>query len=444
MKNIREIVLKELLKSDKNEQYVNLTLKRNEKEHSKEDIAFMTRLFYGVLERKITLDYILDRHLKTGMHKLPKEVAWALRMGVYQLYYMDKVPSHAAVFETVELIKKRYKKLAPLVNGVLRSVEREDKEALFQKLEQEDRYQYLSVKYAVNEPMIKHWMEQFGEYFTESLCESFFQDKDMYLRLNFLKKPKEEILKELKEAGIEYADSGMEESVLVRDIHDISSLKPYQEGLIYIQGQSSTLAAKILDPKEGEHILDACSAPGGKTTHMAELMRNKGSIEAWDFHESRIQLVHENCKRLGVTIVKTKVMDAAWHKAEYDKKFDKVLLDVPCSNMGILGKRPDMKWKIMPKEVYNLSKLQYNILHTCANYVKQGGILVYSTCSIEPEENEEVVKRFLEANKEFVLEKIDLKTIPESFRIGQEKDYLKLYPHIHGTEGFFIAKIKRR
>ena len=347
---------------------------------------------------------------------------------------MDKIPQSAAVNESVKLAKRYgHAKSSGFVNGILRNVTRNINSLPKPK----DETERISVEYSCPEWLVKKWIKDFGKDFACELMESMNKEAGMCVRVNTLKTDVSKMLEVLPAANLcEYASCGIS-----CDGFDVGASEEYKNGLISVQDEAAMLSALVLSPKSGETVIDMCAAPGGKSTHMAELMKNKGKILSFDIHEHKIALIEENAKRLGIDIISAQVSDACVYKEEYKETADKVLADVPCSGLGIIRRKPDIKWN-RPEE-NDLSEIQYKILSNAAKYIKPGGELVYSTCTVNHEENEDVILKFLEENKNFV--SVDIKPLLDKklHPVISEKGFVTLYPNRDGTDGFFIAKLKK-
>lgn len=410
--------------------------------YNKLDKNLMTELVYGVLENQIYIDYVIGQFSTFKTNKMNPYTLNLLRLGVYQLLFLDKIPSFAAVNESVNLSKKYCRKTTGFINGVLRNIER-SKENIKLPDSQKNIVKFLSVKYSHPEWLVKTFLNNFDKDFTEELLKANNETPQLYLRINTLKINIEDCIKLLKEEGYNIKQSTfIEEAVAIEGLQDIEKSSLYKKGYIHIQDISSMLVSKILDPKEGDFVIDVCSAPGGKTTHMAQLMNNKGTILARDIYDHKLKLVERNAQRLGIEIIKTENFSGNKLDDNLLNMADKVLVDAPCSGLGIIRKKPDIKYKKEADHIGSITFLQYEILTNASKYVKVGGDLVYSTCTIDPRENDHIVERFLKDNSNFVLENINDKY--KDFVIGQDtKATIQLYPHVHKSDGFFISKIRR-
>lgn len=418
MINSRETAMKVLYEIEYEGAYSNMALKNALRygEISHRDKAFITHLVYGVTDKKLTLDYIISKFSKIKLKKISKYILIILRMGVYQIKFMDKVPESAAVNECVKLARRYgHGASAGFVNGMLRNVVRIDIEY------PKDKIEYMSVKYSVPLWLCKKWITDFGYEFTNELLKSFEQSARVCVRPNTLKITAQGLSDKLNDEGNK---AEVKNNLVYIEGLDIGNDELYKKGYYTVQDEAAYTAGKVLAPKVGETIIDMCAAPGGKTTHLAELMCNKGEIFAFDIHEHKIEIIQKNAERLGISIIKAEISDGSVFNEKYAEKADKILCDVPCSGLGIIRRKPEIKWN--RNEADDFPLLQKQILLNASRYLKRGGELVYSTCTINKEENEEVTSGFLKENSNF--EKLYEKTF---------------YPHIDNTDGFYICKIKR-
>ncbi|MDP9750026.1 16S rRNA (cytosine(967)-C(5))-methyltransferase RsmB [Thermoanaerobacter pentosaceus] len=439
----RKIAYKILQEVLSKEAYANISFNKHLKgrELKEVDRDFIKELAFGVIERKYTLDFILSFFVKKPADEKSKIF---LEMGLYQLLYMDKVPSYAAINETVNIAKNVLGiKRANFINAVLRSYEREKEKVIFPDKERDLR-KYLMVTYSYPDWIVERLLNNYDEEKAEALLKSLNEKPKICYRVNTLKIDIEDLKRLLVSHGIAYKKGYYLEEALYIDIKNPESHQLYKEGLIYIQDEASMLVSKILNPKEGETVLDVCAAPGGKTTHIAQLMKNTGNVVAFDLHPHRLGLIKENCKRLGITNVKAEAFDSTFVNDKYLEKADKVLADVPCTGIGIIRKKPDIKLKNYTKsEISQLVETQYKILDSSSKYVKKDGFLVYSTCTIGVEENHNVIMKFLKEHPNFRL--VDIKAeMPSGLNIETASlGYVQTTPLEHGIDGFFISKLKR-
>ena len=392
----------------------------------------LSNLVSDALRHLITLDYFISKLCKNK--KLSHIVKNALRMGLYELAFTDN-PDYAVINSYVNIIKKEEKPASTLVNAVLRSYTREKDKFDYKDLTET---QTISIKYSHPEWMVKNWVDEYGVEETEKICVFNLQKPPLTVRANLLKTTKQKLIELFTEHDIEVTDDCVNtDCIKVRFKGNIKEIIGYNDGLWSIQGESSAFVSKVVDPKENDIILDLCSAPGGKACHMAELANNNCKIIAVDVNEKRLKKVTENTDRLGITCVETVCVDGK--SFESDILFDKILIDAPCSNTGVLSKRVDAKYKRKPEDIENLSKIQMNLLNNCSKLLKIGGEIVYSTCSIEKIENENVIIQFLEENKEFKLVNIE-GLLPFSL---EGKDFAQILQSKHNIDGFFIAKLSK-
>ena len=435
---VREIALKTLYKIDKDEAYSNIALDENIKENKNKlddrDTGFISEIVYGVTSWKLTIDEIIKKYSKLKLKKISPWILNILRMGIYQIVFLDKVPKSAAVNESVNLAKRYgHKGSSNFVNAILRKVEKKDYEAFS---EIENPIERISKTTSMPVWMIEELLKENDIEKVEEICKASNIKPKVAIRINRLKTNKQELENLLKERDIVFKEGKLEDFLILEKTKNIEQLDLFKQGYFTVQDEGAGLIAKVVDPKPNELVLDACSSPGGKTTYMAELMENKGEIIAWDLHPHRVQLVEENAKRLNIHIIKTECQDAMVYKKEYTEKFDKILLDVPCLGIGVLKRKPDIKWKRKPEDIEEITQIQQKILDTCSKYLKAKGQMVYSTCSIFTEENDKVIENFLEKNQNFEYTKIKMSKI-------ENMDKIQLYQN-EETDGFFICKLQKK
>lgn len=440
--NIRNSAFKVLLAVERGGAYSAIALNNSIKENNLNslDASFMTSLVYGTLEKKLTLDYIIKQYSKIPLKKIDLETKIILRMGILQLLFMDKVPESAAVNESVKLAKKRkLQKSAGFINAVLRNITRaEIKYTLPDK--NKNRIYYYSVKYSCPEEIINLWIKSYGEENAVGILKSLSGRPALNARVNTLKTTPNELIKELESENVKAEISEIDSSALViRGTGSIENLKAFKEGKIYIQDISSQLCVKALNPKPRDIMIDVCSAPGGKSFTSAQYMQNRGKILAYDIHPHKLKLIDKTAKRLGINIIFTDVRDAENDKRDLPLA-DKVLCDVPCSGLGIMSRKPEIRYKdnLFNTGLYNL---QYNILCNSSRFTAVGGILVYSTCTLNPSENNKNAERFLEEHKDFEPYKIDLNV---NRTIDEKENMLTIFPHNNPCDGFFISAFRRK
>lgn len=419
---------------------LNKELKRNS--YSQLDRALLTELVYGVLENQIYIDYVIGQFSKFEIDKMNPYTLNLLRLAIYQLLFLDKIPNFAAVNESVNLSKKYCRKTGGFVNGVLRNIVRKKQDIKLPKAEK-DLVNYLSITYSHPQWLVKNFLNNFNRDFTEDLLRANNERPHLYIRINTLKIGIEDCIKLLEEEGYNIKRSPhIEEAVAVEGIQNIEGSSLYKKGYIQVQDIASILVSRILDPKEGDLVIDVSSAPGGKASHMAQLMKNRGTIIARDIYDHKLRLVEKNAERLGISIIKTENFNGTDLDKNLLNRADKVLVDAPCSGLGIIRRKPDIKYRKEAGDIEAISSLQYKILTNASRYLKIGGKLVYSTCTIDPRENDQIIERFLEANPNFVLENITDQY--KNIIIGDhKKKTIQLYPNLHNSDGFFIAKLTR-
>lgn len=437
----REVALRVLLDIEENGNYSNIAINKHFRnlEMSNQDRGLATELIYGVVENKYYLDYIIDKLSKIKCKKMNIYVKILLRMGIYQILLLDNISEYAAVNETVSLVKKYDKRSSGFVNAILRNVIRQ-KDTVGEVDIKDDKIMYLSTRYSYKPWMIKNWINKFSVDFTEDLLEANSEKPSVYLRTNTLKISRNELMEKLKLEGIDCSIvPTVDEAIRVENLKNIENNEMFKDGLFTIQDISSMIVGKVISPKENSLVLDVCSAPGGKTTHLATLMNNTGKVVSRDIFEHKLKLIQSTVDRLGLTNVEVQSFDASLLDENSVDKFDYVLTDVPCSGLGIIRRKPEIKYK-EKAELKELPIIQKTILDNASKYVKIGGTLVYSTCTIQDNENIEIIEAFLKENDNFELApinevKVDLE--------NQDKGYLKIYPNIHDIDGFFIAKLQR-
>lgn len=447
----REVALKVLYKIDKDEAYSNISLNeminKNRDTLNKKDISLISEIVYGVTTWRLTLDEIIKKYSKIRIKKISTWILNILRESIYQIIFLDRVPKSAAVNEGVNLAKRYGNKGSiGFVNAILRNIDENDYKELFNEKDELD-------KISKTTSMPKWIIEELKEEEIDNnkildICKSSNIRPKISIRVNNLKTSREELKEILNKEGIKSEDGILKDFLILEKASNLENLESFKKGLFTVQDEVAGLTALILNPEQEEKILDACSSPGGKTTYIAEIMKNTGKIDAWDIHEHRTKLVDENSKRLGITIINTKVEDASIYKEEYKNKYDKILLDVPCLGIGVLKRKPDIKWQKKKEDIEEISKLQFNILNTCSKYLKKGGELVYSTCSIFKKENRDIILKFLNENSNFETVKIN-KILKEKVEKNFFLDYLvddkflEVYQN-NRTDGFFICKLVKK
>ncbi len=439
-KGVRGIAVKLLNRIDRTDAYLDkmLEIELRNSNLDRTDKSLLFEIVHGVIRWLGRIDWILTGFYKGQFSKCIPNVKNAMRVALYQILFLDKVPEFAAVNEAVEFVKKlQGEKSANLTNAVLRSIIR-SKDGIRYPNKEEDNISFLSAYYSHPSWLVKRWAKRFGEEFTEDLLIANNQKPVLSLRVNNLKTNKEEFSELLKKVNLKFTKSKfLDEFIRLNNLTNIQDWEYFAKGYFSIQDESTGLSCKLLDVQPGMKVLDLCAAPGGKTGMLADLMNNEGEIVAFDKYESRLKILKKNLNRLGVTNVSMVEVDALEYEPE-GGLFDRILVDAPCSGLGTLTKKPDIKWKRDLGELKKLGDLQYQLLTKASTLVKKGGIIVYSTCTIEPDENGEVVKRFLNDNLDFQL--LSAEGIFNDNLLDDNKCVQSL-PNIHMIDGSFAAKI---
>jgi len=432
MVNTRELILGILLEVAENGNYSHLVIRSVLDKYQyleKQERAFITRVSEGTIQTMVELDYIINQFSKVKVKKMKPVIRNILRMSVYQIKYMDAVPDSAACNEAVKLAgKKGFSSLKGFVNGVLRNISRGLSELSYPD-KQTQPIVYYSVKYSMPEWLVEQWIKDYGMETAIEVMEAFTKESLLTIRTNLNRITPEELEERLTGEGVTVKKIGIEGlsyAFLISDFDYLNGLKSFQEGLFYIQDISSMMVAEWAAPKQGDYIIDVCAAPGGKSTHIAEKLSGTGMVEARDLTEYKIGLIEENIVRHSCTNMKAVQMDATIYDEASKEKADIVIADLPCSGLGVLRKKTDIKYKMTPEKMASLVELQREMLHTVCNYVKKDGILIYSTCTIHRGENEDNVKWFLENHGEFEL-------------LSQQQ----MFPQEEFGDGFFLAKMKK-
>jgi 16S rRNA (cytosine967-C5)-methyltransferase len=444
LRGARDWALQLLLEWQEKNTYSNLALHRIllGSDLDPRDRSLVTELFYGVITRKNTLEYLVSKLVKKP-NQLAPWVHVLLQLGLYQLLYLDRIPARAAVHESVQLAKKRgHKGIAGLVNGVLRSYLRQ-KDQLLPKNPR--TLQEKAIYYSYPEWIIKRLIEVYGEQTAHLVLEAQNNAPNVSLRINSLRWDRPEWMEEWQEnVNEKVVPSKLSPyGVIVQGVGNPANLPFYRDGSFTIQDESSMLVGQALDPKPGMRVLDMCGAPGGKTTHLAELMENQGEIIANDLHLHKEKLIQEQAKRLGIEIIHTRVGDARELKDQLPQEsFDAILLDAPCSGLGVIRRKPDIKWRKECRDIEELCKLQRELLETAAKLLKPRGTLVYSTCTWEPKENVEQITDWLAAHPEFQPDAQLLDFYPSIVReyAITGEGWIQILPHHFDTDGFFISR----
>lgn len=441
----RELALGILMEVTGQEEYSHIAVRNVLEKYQylgKQERAFLTRLTEGTLEWMIHLDYIINQFSSVRMNKMKPVIRNLLRMSVYQLKFMDSVPASAVCNEAVKLAgRKGFKNLKGFVNGVLRNIARNLSRISYP--EQSDIRSYLSVMYSMPEWIVEDWLAVYGAETTERMLKAFMEKEPLSIRPNLEKISLEELKGRLEQQGITVSKALWPDYALRIENYDyLKAIPEFREGMFQVQDVSSMLAAEAADPKEGDVCIDVCAAPGGKSLHLAEKLHGTGRVEARDLTEYKTDLIWQNGERSGVKNLKIRQWDACVCHEESLETADVVLADLPCSGLGVLGKKTDLKYRMTREQQKDLASLQRKILGVVQAYVKPGGTLIYSTCTIHLEENEKNADWFL---KNFPFEAVSLEDCLPKEVLNEEalRGRIQLLPGIHGCDGFFIAKFRR-
>ena len=444
--NLREIVLGILMEVTEREAYSHIALRNTLEKYQylpKHDRAFISRVTEGTLENLIQIDYVIECFSKVPIYNMKPLIHNLLRMSVYQLKYMDNIPDSAVVNEAVRLAQKRgFYNLKGFVNGVLSAAAREMDSITYPSADV-NPIEYLSVRYSMPQWILKKWMDQFSFEEVEKVCASFQEDEPVTVRLRTDRVSKEQIIESLESEGVTCRQHPyLDYALKLSGFNYLQALTAFRNGWIYVQDVSSMLVAEVAAPNWGDYCIDVCAAPGGKSTHISDKLKGSGYVEARDKSEDKVMMMQENIERLGIINMVAALKDATVFDQNSFHKADIVLCDVPCSGLGVIGRKQDIRYRMNPTRQEELVRIQRRILSVAQNYVKPGGVLIYSTCTIGADENQMNLKYFLE-NFPFRLDSID-PYIPEQLRCRtSEGGYIQLLPGVHETDGFFIARLKR-
>ena len=442
----RELVLGVLLEVTRDGEYSHISLRNVLTKYQyldKRDRAFITRVVEGTLEHMIEIDYIINQFSKVKVNKMKPVIRNILRSAVYQLKYMDSVPNSAACNEAVKLAtKKGFSSLKGFVNGVLRNIERNLENITYP--DEANLLEYLSVKYSMPEWILQKWLAQYDREAVETMLVDFQKEKPTTIRVNRNVMTKEALIESLDKQGVHVENHPyLPDALRITSYDYLADLDSFQKGAFHVQDISSMLVAHLANPQEGDTVIDVCAAPGGKSLHMAELLRGTGHVEARDLTDYKVNLIWDNIERSGMKNIEAVRQDATVFDEESVETADIVVADLPCSGLGVLGKKTDLKYKMTEQTQADLVVLQRDILSKVKSYVKPGGTLIYSTCTINEAENMGNVDWFLAEHKEFELVSVKEDLCEELSRSVVNEGCLQLLPGIHKSDGFFIAKLKK-
>lgn len=450
--NEREIVLDMLIKIEKGA--MSHTVLKEGLDNllylEKSNRAFIARLFEGSVEKRIYLDYVIGLFSKTALPKMKPLIRSVLRMTVYQILFMDRVPDSAAINEAVKLVKKRgFIPLSGFVNGVLRTVSRE-KENLLLPDKEKEREKYLSVLYSMPEFLMKRFLRDYGEE-AEVILSSFTKERKLTIRVNENRTDRESLLQRLAKEGVIARKGHLPHSIILEELDNLAFLQSFEDGDFFVQDESSQLVAELTPVKKGDRVIDLCAAPGGKTMALSMKAGRDGEVRAFDVSDYKLSLIEDNIERLGLENVTLGLNDASEFNEALREIADVILCDLPCSGLGVMGRKKDIRYHLSEEKIAELSKLQKKMLENALQYIKVGGYLIFSTCTMTKEENEENFA-FLKSLNE--LEPVDFsKALPKSLlnlEVGDryleeaQKGFLRILPHDFDSDGFFISKFIRK
>lgn len=444
--NERELVLGILLEITRDGEYAHIALRNTLSKYQyleKRERAFITRVVEGTLEHMMEIDYIINQFSKVKVNKMKPVIRTILRNAVYQILYMDSVPNSAVCNEAVKLAaKKGFVNLKGFVNGVLRNIDRNVNDIQYPK--QDNMVEYLSIKYSMPIWILEKWKKSYDWKTIETILQGFLQEKGTVIRCNLNRISKEDLKRKLEDEGVTVRQHPYLEYAFEISGYDyLGDLESFEEGDFQVQDLSSMLVAEIARPKEGDYVIDVCAAPGGKALHIADKLHGTGHVEARDLTDYKVELIWDNIERSQMKNVEAVQQDALVYDEESKEKAEIVIADLPCSGLGVIGKKADIKYKMTEKTQEELAKLQKNILQVVHQYVKPGGTLVYSTCTINEEENIENVRWFLQHNPDF--ESISVAPfVCEALQESVKEGCLQLLPGIHESDGFFIAAFHKK
>ena len=441
-KNVRETALDLLETIEKNQSYSNLLLNSAIKKNElpEKDIGLLTELTYGTLQRRMSLDYFLQPFLNK---KLESWVRQLLRLTLYQMIYLDKIPDRAAIYEAVEIAKERgHKGIVGMVNGVLRNIQRHGLPSLE---EVADPIERLAIETSHPVWLVKRWVEQLGFEKTKEMCKLNLTAPLQTARVNVTKISRAACLQQLTDEGFQVEASPFIPEAIKCIRGNLAYSNAYDKGLITIQDESSMLAAYAIAPSENELILDACAAPGGKSTHIAEKLKNSGQVISLDLHDHKVNLITSNATRLGLSNIKATTLDSRMAQDHFGQEsFDRILLDAPCTGLGVMRRKPDMKYTKKEEDIFQLATVQKNLLKAVSTLLKKGGILVYSTCTVDLEENHHIIQAFLAENGDFEGDDSLGERMPEVIRPLVNDYELQILPQHIGSDGFYIACLRKK
>ncbi|MDG4655885.1 16S rRNA (cytosine(967)-C(5))-methyltransferase RsmB [Ectobacillus antri] len=440
--NVRELALEGLMQIEKNGAYSNLLLNNliEKSKLSSKDVGLLTEIVYGTIQRRDALDFYLQPFLRK---KVEPWVKVLLRLSLYQMEFLDRVPAHAVIHEAVEIAKKRgHKGIGAMVNGVLRSVQREGVPSLEHIKNPAER---LAIKTSHPQWLVEQWIRAYGFDTAQRICETNLLPPLSTARVNVSKTTVEEVIEMLGAEGVEAERGILSEDAVQIKRGNIAHTKAFQEGYVSVQDESSMLVARALGPEPGDYVLDTCAAPGGKTSHIAERLLGTGRVVSLDLHPHKVRLIQAQAVRLHLTNVEAQALDARKVGEKFQAEtFDKILIDAPCSGFGVIRRKPDIKLGKTEADSERLAKIQCDILEAAAPLLKKNGRLVYSTCTIGSIENEDVIQTFLNKHPEYEIDTTMKERLPSSLKSYVGKGEVQILPHYFLTDGFYIACLRKK
>lgn len=441
-KGYRISVIESLKKIFKDKSYSNIVINNHIKNIDRKYDALYRKSVLGVIENLIFIDWVIDRISSVKTKKMELEVLAALRLAVYQLYFLENSQENIIVNESVEYIKAKVNlRASKFTNAVLRNIIR-NKNSIINDLEQLSGNEYLSIKYSYPMWLVDKWALQFGNDKIQEVLSAGNSQAPVEIRVNTLRISRDDLMLLLEKKGLrvhkcKIADKGL----VIENPVGLDKYDEYKNGLFSVQGESSMLVGQILKPEKESFIIDLCSAPGGKSLDSGEWMENTGKILSRDIYKNKLQLIKNEIKRLGLGNIETEVYDAQIPDESLEGRADYCIVDVPCSGLGIIRRKPEIKYKGPDESLEDITGIQYKILENASRYLKPGGELVYSTCTVSREENINIINKFLSKNKNFT--PVDISAETKNLFQSSSRGYIEIYPHIHNMDGFFIAKLKK-
>lgn len=440
--NFREYTINSLKKIQTNNAYSNIVINKDIKSLDEKYHNLYRKSVLGVIENLYFEDYVIDKLSSVKSKKMQTEVLVTLRLAIYQIFFLDNSKENIIVNESVEYIKNKVNiKASKFVNAILRNVLR-NKETILNEINSLDTVKKLSIKYSYPEWLISLWSNQYGSDKIEDVLIANNNQAPLNIRVNTTIISKEELKKTFDHINLEYEDCKIaDKGMIISNPEDIENMESYKSGLFSIQSESSMLVGQVLNPKPNSLVIDVCSAPGGKTMDIAERLNNTGKVVSRDLYSHKTKLIENEKNRLHLENITVEVKDALIYDESLEGKADYCVIDAPCSGLGIIRRKPEIKYNKKEEDMKNISHIQYKILLNASKYLKKDGIMVYSTCTTATEENLGVVNRFIENNSNYEL--VDISEETKNIFDTSAKGYIEIIPHIHHMDGFFIAKIRR-